>query len=307
MPVKLKNKHLASTLISSNSKEMYWTLLFILPAGFIFCFFILYPLFHTILYSFTDWSGFSETVNFVGLSNHMAVLTDPKFYKSMLRSAYFTVIHVIVGAGVGLLFAVMIGQVRWGKSIFRTLFFFPRMLSLAVVGLTWSQLYHPNIGLINSTLKMLGLDFLANAWLGNSSTALTSVAIASSWHAYGFYMVIFLASLQLIDKQLYESAVIDGANAWQQFWSITIPSLYNTISMVLVLAFISGLRAFGSVWAMTKGGPVDATELIMVYIWRDAFENQGKSGYSLAASTMFGIFIVVVTSIFNQLRERKKV
>jgi raffinose/stachyose/melibiose transport system permease protein len=117
----------------------------------------------------------------------------------------------------------------------------------------------------------------------------------------------FIASLQLIDKQLYESAVIDGANGWQQFWNITIPSLYNTISMVLVLAFISGLKSFGSVWTMTKGGPVDSTELIMVYIWRDAFEHQGKSGYALAASTMFGLFIVLVTAIFNQLRERKKV
>ncbi len=282
-------------------------MLFVLPACLMFFMFILFPVARTILYSFTDWSGFSKEIHFVGASRYVAVLRDAGFFQAVFRSVYFTFVHVVVGAGLGLIFAVLIGQVRWGKGAFRTLFFFPRMLSLAVVGITWSQLYHPSIGLVNQTLKTLGLERLTNAWLGDASTALTAVSVASAWHAYGFYMIIFIASLQLIDRQLYEAAIVDGAGVWKQFWNVTIPALYNTISMVLVLAFIAGFKGFGTVWAMTRGGPVDATELVMVYIWRDAFEYQGKLGYSLAASILFGIFMIAVTALFNQYRERKKV
>jgi raffinose/stachyose/melibiose transport system permease protein len=168
------------------------------------------------------------------------------------------------------------------------------------------MLFLPIIGLINTTLKAIGLGTLATAWLGNTATALPMVSIASAWHAYGFYMVIFLSAMQVIDPSLYESARIDGASMSQQFFYITIPGLYNTISTVLVMGFIAGIKGFGTVWAMTQGGPVDSTELAMVYIWRDAFQN-GKMPYALAGSIIFGLVIMVVSVVLNQLRERKDI
>lgn len=278
---------------------------FILPAAVVFALFVLYPLAQTVGYSMTDWSGFSTEYGLVGLDNYVSVLTDPRFYNALLRSAYFTVIHIILAAGGGLLIAVLISRVSQGATVYRTIFFFPRMLSLAVVGVTWSQVYNPSVGTINIVLKALGLGFLANPWLGDTSTALTAVAIASSWNAYGFYMVIFLASLQNIDPNLYEAAAIDGAGPLQKFWYVTVPGLYSTISLVLVLAVISGLKGFGTVWAMTRGGPVDSTELMMVYIWRDAFGTGGDLGRALAASVLFGLFVMAASIGLNHIRERQ--
>lgn len=288
-------------------RETYGALLFVLPAYIFFFLFVLIPIVRTTILSFTDWSGFSEQIEFLGLSNYAVVLQDARFYKAVLRSLYFTSVHMIAGAGLGLIFAVLIGQVKWGRNLFRAVFFFPNMLSIAVVGVTWAQFYHPKIGLINQFLKTIGLGFLATPWLGNAATALPAVSIASAWGAYGFYMIIFIAAIQLIDKQLYEAAIMDGANTWKQFWHITIPGLYNTISIVLILSFINGLKGFGSVWAMTQGGPVDATELVMVYIWRDAFQSGGQLSVSLAASILFGLFIVVISAFFNHFRDKKRV
>jgi ABC-type sugar transport system permease subunit len=116
-------------------------------------------------------------------------------------------------------------------------------------------------------------------------------------------MVIFLASMQMIDTQLYESATLDGASILQQFRYITLPCLHNTISMVIVIGFISGIKGFGTVWAMTQGGPVDSTELVMVYIWRNAFED-GQMSKTLAGSIIFGLVITIISILMNQIRDR---
>lgn len=281
-------------------------LVFIAPAAVVFAIFVLAPLAQTVWLSFTDWSGFSDQVGWRGFGNYGNVLSDPAFYAALGRSVYFTLIHVVIAGGGGLILAVLISRVSRGHGAYRTLFFFPKMLSLAVVGVTWSQLYNPSVGAINQALEFIGLGSLTHAWLGEESTALTAVAIASAWNAYGFYMVIFLASLQGIDPQLYEAAALDGAGGFKRFIHVTVPGLYNTISMVLVLAIISGLKGFGTVWAMTQGGPVKSTELVMVYIWRNAFSSGGDLGRSLAASIVFGVVVIIVTVSVNVYREKRE-
>jgi raffinose/stachyose/melibiose transport system permease protein len=140
-------------------------------------------------------------------------------------------------------------------------------------------------------------------WLGDPSLALYSVGVASAWQAYGFYMVIFLASIQGIDPQLHEAARVDGANAWQRTIDITIPSLHNTMTLVLTLAFISAMKGFGTVWAMTQGGPGYASELVAVYIWRSAFQT-GDIGRATAAGISLAAIVIILSALFNRWRDR---
>jgi raffinose/stachyose/melibiose transport system permease protein len=284
--------------------EYGWAILFSLPA---FCFYIaiiLIPLFVSVQLSLYDWDGMMPTMDFVGISNYTALWSEPRFLKSLGRTLVWWLLHVVFAVGGGLVTALLIAQIKRGQSIFRTLSFLPHVLSLSVVGIIWAQLYHPTIGFINITLRKVGLEFLSNIWLGDTTLALPSISVASSWQAYGFYMVLFLAGLQNIDPQLYEAAVMDGAKPRQRFWYITLPSLRNTMTMVLSLAFIASLKGFGTVWAMTGGGPSNSTELVAVYVWRDAFQGS-EIGKASAAALILGVVVIVLTIIFNQWRDKK--
>lgn len=289
---------------SVGTNELCWTIAFLIPSLILFGLFLLYPLLQTIQLSFTDWNGMAPTMHYVGISNYLNVLNDHRFLMALVRTAYFCLIHIVLAVGGGLMLAVLISQVRWAKTLFRALGFIPNVLSLSVIGVLWSQIYNPQFGLINTFLQKIGLGFLENPWLGDKHLVLTAIGIASSWQAYGFYMVIFIAGIQMIDNQLYEAAYIDGAGGWQQFRNITIPSLHNTISFVVTVAFMSGLKGFGTVWAMTGGGPVNHSELAVVYIWRSAFQGEGMLGNALAASVIFGILVIAITVLFNQFRDK---
>ncbi|TBL81252.1 carbohydrate ABC transporter permease [Paenibacillus thalictri] len=299
-----KTSSYAKGRIAKLVPEYGWALLFSLPALCFYVAIILLPLLVSVQLSLFNWDGMMPSMDFVGFSNYVHLWSEPRFLASLLRTLIWWVLHVVFAVGGGLVMALLIAQVRWGQSIFRTLCFLPHVLSLSVVGIIWAQLYHPNIGFINLTLKQLGLGFLAKTWLGDTSLVLTSISVASSWQAYGFYMVIFLAGLQNIDPLLYEASVVDGASPWQKFRYITLPSLRNTLTLVLSLAFISSLKGFGTVWAMTGGGPNNASELVAVYVWRDAFQSS-EIGKASAAALTLGIAVIVLTVLFNQWRDRK--
>lgn len=282
----------------------FWSFLFLLPALCIYIVFLFLPLVQTIQLSFTDWNGLSPDMHYIGLSNYKDILSDERFLWSLIRTLAFVGMHLVLGVFGGLIMAVFISQVRWGQSLFRLMLFIPHILSLAVVGILWTQIFNPQFGLLNTMLKAVHLDSLIHPWLGDKLTVLPSIGVASGWHAFGLYMVIFVAGIQMIDKHLYEAAYMDGASSWKKFWHVTVPGLHNTMSFVLTIAIISGLKGFGTVWAMTRGGPVNHSELAVVYIWRSAFE-QGELGKSMAGSIIFGIIVILFTVFFNQLRDRK--
>jgi raffinose/stachyose/melibiose transport system permease protein len=265
--------------------------------------FVLLPLGRAFQLSLTDWDGMAADIDYVGIENYVHIWSDARFLTSLWRNVLWWVMHVVLGVGGGLVLALLISEVGRGRFLFRTVAFFPHVLSLAVVGVIWGQLYHPSIGLINTTLERFGLDSLVRVWLGDPGLALYSVGVASGWQAYGFYMVIFLAGIQSIDPQLYEAARVDGANAWQRVKDITIPSLHNTMTVVLTLAFISAMKGFGTVWAMTQGGPGYASELVAVYVWRTAFQT-GAIGRAAAAGLSLALIVILFSFIFNRWRDR---
>lgn len=265
--------------------------------------FVLLPLGRAFQLSFTDWDGFGADLSYVGTDNYTGIWTESRFLTSVWRNVIWWVMHVVLAVGSGLLLAILLSEVGRGRFFFRTVVFFPHVLSLAVVGVIWGQLYHPLIGLINTSLERFGLSSLTRIWLGDPEIALYSVGVASAWQAYGFYMVIFVAGIQSIDPQLYEAAHVDGANAWQRVWDITIPSLHNTMTIVLTLAFIGAMKGFGSVWAMTQGGPGYASELMAVYVWRTAFQSYAI-GQAAAAGLSLALIVIVFSTIFNRWRDR---
>ncbi|HYH11104.1 MAG TPA: sugar ABC transporter permease [Thermomicrobiales bacterium] len=278
-------------------------IILLIPSLIFYSVFVLMPLGRAFQLSLTDWDGLAPSLNYVGAENYTGIWTDSRFLTSLWRNVIWWAMHVVLAVGGGLFLAILISEVGHGRFFFRTIAFFPHVLSLAVVGVIWGQLYHPTIGLINTTLERTGMDSFRQIWLGNPDTALYSVGVASAWQAYGFYLVIFLAGIQSIDPQLYEAARVDGANAWQRIWDITIPSLHNTMTIVLTLAFISAMKGFGSVWAMTQGGPGYASELVAVYVWRTAFQS-GAIGRAAAAGLSLALIVIVLSVIFNRWRDK---
>ncbi|MFD1718691.1 carbohydrate ABC transporter permease [Georgenia deserti] len=280
--------------------------LMLAPSLVLLAVFVLAPLARGIQMSFYTWDGVAAVMDRVWLENYARVWTDPNFLWALARTVLWWAIHLSLAVGGGLLTAALISEIRWrwAQSLFRGLAFLPHVLSLAVVGVVWSQMYHPTIGLLNGVLDRVGLDALVHPWLGEASTALPAVGIASAWQAYGFYMVIFLASIQAIDPALHEAASIDGAGPWQRFRNVTIPALYNTMSLVIVLAFINALKGFGTVWAMTQGGPDRSSELVAVYAYRQAF-GLGDVGAASAAGLSLAVIAVLITMLFNRWRDRR--
>lgn len=273
------------------------------PSLIFYAVFVLVPLGRAFQLSLTDWDGLAANMNYVGAENYSGIWTDSRFLTSLWRNVIWWAMHVLLAVGSGLLLAILLSEVGRGRFFFRTVAFFPHVLSLAVVGVIWGQLYHPIVGLINAGLETFGLSSLTRIWLGDPEIALYAVGVASAWQAYGFYMVIFVAGIQSIDPQLHEAARVDGANAWQRIWDITIPSLHNTMTVVLTLAFISAMKGFGTVWAMTQGGPGYASELVAVYVWRTAFQS-GAIGQAAAAGLSLAVIVIVFSTVFNRWRDR---
>lgn len=302
--------HLQTPVVSKRQRGLVklWNayrvpIILLLPSLIFYSVFVIMPLGRAFQLSLTDWDGISPTLNYVGAENYTGIWTESRFLTSLWRNLIWWIMHVVLAVGSGLILAILISEVGRGRFFFRTVAFFPHVLSLAVVGVIWGQLYHPTIGLINTTLERLGLNELVRIWLGDPGLALYSVGVASAWQAYGFYLVIFIAGIQSIDPQLYEAARVDGANAWQRIWDITIPSLHNTMTIVLTLAFISAMKGFGSVWAMTQGGPGYASELVAVYVWRTAFQS-GAIGQAAAAGLSLAIIVIVFSYLFNRWRDK---
>ena len=276
------------------------------PTFAILVVFILIPLVNGIQLSLSSWNGVSPTTEWVGLDNWIAVWTDSRFLEAMGRTLYWAVMHLVLAVGGALLLAALMYELRWARlrTVFRSLAFLPNVLALSVVGVIWGQVYHPSIGLLNATLDAVGLGGLARAWLGEQTLALTAVGVASAWQAFGFYLVIFLAGMQSIDPALGEAAALDGAGILGRFRHVTLPSLYNTMSLVIALAFANALKGFGTVWAMTGGGPVDSSELAAVYVWRQAFE-EGAVGVATAAGLSIAVVAMLIVFVVTTLRDRR--
>ena len=266
------------------------------PAAALYGFLYHYPAVTNLLYSTQRWDGVTKP-EFVGLHNFKYLIAnDITFHKIVGNNIRFSFIVVILQTLFSLMFAVFLVKNTKSNIFLRTVFFFPTILSSVSVGLIWSFLYNPNFGFINATLKSVGLNSLAINWLTDSRYALYSIAIAQIWFHTGQMVVIYLAGLQQIPQELYESAEVDGANRWHQFKYVTWPMALPTTAVVVAYTTIQTFRAFDLVFSMTQGGPMNSSDLIVTNIYNMAFGGF-KFGYASAESIILIFFVLVITWI----------
>lgn len=257
----------------------------------IFFLFLFLPLAQAFRFSTMTWS-LSGPKDFVGLENFRTMFADPVFLTAIKNTFFYTFGTVPVTMALALLLAVILNRQIRGKTFFRSVIFFPVITSLVVAGFIWRLMFSTDFGIINYLLSLIGGPQID--WLTNTSIALIAVMITSIWQTVGLSMVVFLAGLQGIPDHLYESAVIDGANVWQKFWSITLPLLQPTALFVLIISMIRSFRVFEQVYVMTQGGPGYSTQVLVFYIFREAFQ-LFEMGVASAASIFFFIIVLIMT------------
>ena len=271
--------------------------LYLLPGLIIYLVFIFIPILATIRNSFYNWNGFSSTREFIQLDNYAALMNDPQFFKALVNNFIFIFFYSIVPIMIGLMLATLLGRKPLrGMTFFRTGLFLPQILSMVVVGVTWRWIFNPTFGLLNTSLRVLGLDSLTRAWLGDFQTALPAVGAVGTWVMYGFCMVLFLAGMQRIPEDQFEAAELDGANGFRQFLHITLPSLSAEMGVALITTVIAALRVFDLVYVTTRGGPGDATLVTGFLVYRSAFQ-QNQLGYASAIATIMTILILIISLV----------
>lgn len=270
--------------------------LFLLPALVFLAIFLLFPLLYTVYLSFTSGSFTLSGVRWVGFNNYLRLFSAADFWQVLGNTLYFSFFTVLFGTMIPLAVAVGIESLLVARGLFRTLYFLPAVISLVAAGLGFRWLFQTD-GAINAFLQSWGI--LPIEWLSSTTWAMPVIILLSSWQQLGFNLVSFLAGLQTIPASRYEAAALDGADSWQQFWHITLPGLRPTLLLALVTTSIFSLRSFEQVFAVTGGGPLNSTNLLVYYVYERAFARL-DFGYGAAATTL--LLLATITLAGLQLR-----
>lgn len=270
--------------------------LFLAPAALLLGVFVIYPIAYLCYLSFTTGSFTRAGIQWVGLRNYLRLLVSPDFWQVTSNTLYFTVATVIPSLVIPLGLAVRLNRSVAFRGFLRTAYFIPSITSLVAVGLGFRWLFQTD-GPVNQLLGAIGIP--AIPWLGDPFWAMHVLILLSIWKQLGFNMVVFLAGLQTIPSSRYEAAELDGANGWQQFWYITLPGLRPTLIFATITTAIFTLRSFEQPYVMTGGGPLNSTNLLVYYIYTEAFA-QFDFGYAAAAATV--LLIVALFLVYVQLQ-----
>ncbi|MGM1046264.1 MAG: carbohydrate ABC transporter permease [Bacillota bacterium] len=274
-----------------------------LPAVLLYCLFFLAPVFIGFYYSLTNWDGFSLSYDMVGLQNYIDILQDKRFLNGLTFTMLYTVIVVIGKLSVALILALLLSRSLKFRGLFRSIYFFPAVLSMITVGLMFNQFFYslfPPIG------EQLGIEWLSRNLLGNPDTAIFGIALTNIWQGFAIPMVIFIAGLSNVPKDIIEASVIDGSTPVQRFFSITIPFLIPMLTVNVVLAIKGGLTVFDYIVAMTNGGPSQSTESLGFLIYQHGM-SEVKFGYGTAEAIYVFILIGIISFIQIKLLSRKEV
>jgi len=255
-------------------KRVGTLLLFLLPSLALYFVFIFFPIIQAIYYSFYSWSGLGPLTNFIGLKNYAIAFQNATF--------------------------LVMGKTLPGRSIFRTIFFMPFILSEVIAGFIWIFIYEPtNNGLINAILQHVIPGFQVQAWLGNSSTVLYSIFVAMIWKYFGLYLVLYVAAIQNIPDEITEAARIDGASTIQVARHISLPLLGSTLRLSIFLSALGSLQYFDLIWIMSTGGPVHASETMATYLYKAGFQS-----FQLGYGSAVGVVMILICFVFSLLYQR---
>ena len=288
---------------AAKRREARIAILLSAPALLLLLLFVILPTIAVIFLGFTDFELGYGSFNFVGFENYADLLKDRTFKKSLWNTTVYAAIVAPVSMALGLGIALLIESEGWGKSLFRTAFFLPVASLLVAMATVWQYLFHPTIGPINAALSMIGVE--GPNWLGASSTVMTSLSIIGIWQATGFNMVLFLAGLSAIPRELYQAAEVDGArSALSRFRLVTWPMLGPTTLFGTTISIINSVKVFETVKTLTEGGPNKASEVLLFTIYQEGFVYL-KVGYASAMTVIFLAILVSLMFLQYRVMDRK--
>lgn len=276
--------------------KRYVPYLFLLPAGVILLVFFFIPFFQTIVLSFQDYSSNIYNPAWIGLQNYIKLFQSPIFYKVLLNTFLYLFIAVPILAVIPLFLAILINNKIKGVTLYKILIYLPVIVSIVVAAIAFKWLYADQ-GILNYAIQKMGFESIG--WLTDTRFSLISVIIVTIWKGVGYYMMIYLAALMSVPKELYEACEIDGANALKKHLTVTIPHIMPTLALVSTISAISAMKVFAEIYVMTKGGPLNSSKTIVYYIYERAFENLDL-GYASAMAVIL-LIIVMVFSLINIL------
>lgn len=272
----------------------------VLPAVILTLMFTIWPTVQALYLSFTNATSLGLNNKFVALDNYIYMFHDKSFIQALTNTAKLMAVVPVITIFCSLVLAFVLNQCKLKEMVlYRTIFYFPNIVSLTVVGIIWSFVFHPNVGIVNKILGAVGLESLQRSWLGDSKTALWCIAFTLLWQAAGYYMVMHIAAMDGISPEIYESATLDGASAWRKLISITMPLMKDIIGITFVLALSGTINlSFVLSQVMTGGGPNGASSVLLQYMYTQGFVN-GNFGYAMAI-TVFTLAISVALSMLSR-------
>ena len=282
-------------------------LLFLVPSLLFYIIFMIAPLFQSLYYAFFKWKGVGP-MKYVGFDNFIKLFTDDRIIRLGFRNTlYLLLISMLVMFPISFLLANSLVSIKRKTKLYSTVFYLPNVVSTVIVALMWSFIFNYENGVVNNFLRLIHLESLEQVWLGDPNIAIFTVILVNTWQFVGLHMIIFYTSLQSIPTSIYEAAEIDGAYGIKKLWHITLPLMREPLKMNTILIAIGSLKAFDLVWAMTYGGPNDATQLLSTYMYHNTFR-RFQFGYGSAiAMTIFVLALAasfIIQKLFAQ-REKK--
>ena len=284
---------MAAKLSGLQRKEELAGYLFILPNLIGFLVFLVFPILAAVYLTFTEWE-LSSAPAFTGLANFRAMIGDDIFLKAFGNTFYYAFVAVPTGVFLAFVVALGVNRPMRGVFAFRLIYFLPHVTLTVAAAIVWAWIYHPEFGIINYLLSLIGIQ--GPNWLFNSKSAMPALIIMSNWKGIGYAMLIFLAGLQGVPAELYEAAVMDGANGWYRLVKITIPMLSPTTFFVLTTSFIGAFQGFDQFYIMTNGGPSFATTTLVLHIFNNGFR-YFKMGYASSMAFVLFLCILLITLI----------
>jgi multiple sugar transport system permease protein len=279
-------------------KPSYWP--FIWPALLLVSAVIVFPWAFTLWMSINEWK-LGGTSGFVGMANYVRLVGDERFWAALGRTGSYTFLSVVAPLVLGTIAALAFDMKVPFRGLFRGIFVMPMMATPVAIALVWTMMFHPQLGVLNYLLSLVGIP--EQAWIFDQNTVIASLVMVETWQWTPLVMLIVLGGLAAAPREPYESAEIDGANAWQKFWYITLPMILPFMMIAVIIRTIDALKSFDIIYAMTQGGPGTASETLNIYLYNVAFSYY-DIGYGSAIAVVFFLVIVALSLILLWLRQR---
>ncbi|MGG3469483.1 sugar ABC transporter permease [Neobacillus pocheonensis] len=264
------------------------------PALLMLALFVYYPLARNIINGFYEWNPFTLDRSFVSLDNYTRLFKDPVFFTVLKNNLLYAIISVILQVGLGLVIAAILEDkiFRRFSTFFRTTFFIPVLISMTVIGILFSFIYNPDVGLLNSFLRLIGLGEWTEGWLGNPKTSIFAVIAVSQWQSIGYTVMLYVLAVQKVPGELYEAATIDGAGKIRTFFSITVPQVKEMTFVLLIYTVTGSFLVFSEVYVLTQGGPSNSSQVFSTYLYQKAFIDNEPGFASAIANVILGITLI---------------